>query len=78
MPRIWDSKPKTKEELEAELKKIEDQKAIFELQIAVEEAAIALRDLYLQRLDDVVTLDDILDDAALKSLCGRISKLKTR
>ena len=76
MPRIWDSTPKTKEELEAELQKIQDQKVIFELKIAVEDAAIALRDLYLKRLDDDVTLDDVLDAAELWSLCGKISKLK--
>lgn len=75
MSRIWKRKVKTKEEIEAELKEIEEQSVLFELEIKLEKSKIAFRDLKLAWLDETVTLDEILNDDSW-SICKDISKLR--
>ncbi len=73
--KIWNRKPPTREMLEDRRKQIEEQRALYELEIEIEKEAIAFQEYKLRWLDDRVTLDEILNDDTW-SLCKKISKLR--
>lgn len=70
--RRYKTRRKTVDELEQELEAIDEQEAIFDLEQEVKRKQIALRDKVLQQLEDDVTLDDIFEEMAKKSLCKKI------
>jgi len=78
MVRIWKRKVQTREAIAQERKAIEEQKVLFELDIALQEEAIEFREAYLKWLDEVVTLDDVLQAMMDNGLCQKISVWKKR
>ena len=61
------------EDLKAKLKKIKAEETRFALEIVVEERARVLQQLVLKRLDEVITLDDILEAFINKKKTNDIS-----
>ena len=73
--KIWNRKPPTREMLEDRRKQIEEQRAILELEIEIENEAVAFQQYKLEWMDGRITLDEILADDTW-SLCKRISKMR--
>lgn len=69
----YDTRDKSVESLMDIFREIEKEEKRFALEIVVEEKAKVLRALVLKRLDDVITLDDILDAFIAKKKVHDIS-----
>jgi len=76
-PTPYPSGKKTTEELLEELERLEAEEIRFALEIVIEEKAKALRAIVLKRLEDVITLDDILQAFINDNLCRRVSTWAT-
>lgn len=68
----------TIEELQRDLKRIEDEEIRFALEVVVDEKAKELRAIVLKRLEEVITLDDILEAFINKKKQRDISIWATR